>query len=113
MRYQRTEINALYKANIQFLIMSISYDLIDRLNDLLMDDSAGYDSTINFLFQVMEQAFNNYTYDNESLKRNVVSLVGTTGAGKSTLLNYLAGVKLRVVNQDGLTLALEVWNKDE
>jgi putative ribosome biogenesis GTPase RsgA len=93
--------------------MSVSHELIDRLNDLLMDDSEGYDSTINFLFQVMEQTFNNYTYDKESLNKNVVSFVGTTGAGKSTLLNYIAGVKLRVVNNDGLSLSLEVWNKDE
>jgi putative ribosome biogenesis GTPase RsgA len=93
--------------------MSITIDLIDRLNKMLKDDSEGYDSTINFLFQVMDQTFDNYNYDKSSLQNNVVSLVGTTGGGKSTLLNYLAGVKLRVINIDGLTLGLEVWNKDD
>ncbi len=93
--------------------MSISVALIDRLNRMLKENSEGYDSTINFLFQVMDQTFENYSYDKSSLENNVISLVGTTGAGKSTLLNYLAGVKLRVVNIDGLTLGLEVWNKND
>ena len=62
---------------------------------------------------VMDDAINNYQFDQTALEKGTVYIVGTTGAGKSTLLNYLIGKKLKVVRDEFGTLRLELVDKSD
>ena len=62
---------------------------------------------------VMDDAINNYQFDESALQKGTVYIVGTTGAGKSTLLNYLTGKKLKVVRDQFGTLRLELVDKND
>lgn len=54
----------------------------------------------------MDQIIDDYHLEKGDLE-SVVYIVGAAGVGKSTLLNYLAGKKLRVVENHG-SLQLEL-----
>ena len=76
------------------------------LNQLLKKYSKDDSQTIDSILAIMDQIIDDYHLEKGDLE-SVVYIVGDAGVGKSTLLNYLAGKKLRVVeNHGGLKLEL-------